>query len=391
MRLLFLTTLSAISFSLPFVFSALGFLVLFFLIPLLFLKRNHFRYGFIWGMIAYGINYIWFYILLINKSTASIKLATVIYIIILTYSALTSAIWFYITDLLSKIIGRTVSLILSSVLYFYTLDKWMFWFFGTGYPFLNPIIPLMNYPSFRRLLCYLLFITGINSTSIEPDFYHLPKQKSVTINSDYRFVYLKPCSRKGRNLDAYEVYKNLKSLKLERNKDKIFVLGPETTYPYALRSENKLLSMWASVMPNNASLLLGTGRGEGKEFYQTVCQINKGLIINYYDKTHRVPFVERLPRYMEWASFLFDDKVFISKGKNLPENEVFTLGGGFTIKPVLCSELFMKKLEKVDSEALVAFVNDDWFCSYFRHNLTLLARLKGLVLGAKVLFVGHQV
>ena len=103
------------------------------------LWRNKFFYGFLWGLVAYGLHFIWIYILLVEKSHATSLLAFFLYFLIVIYSALTSGLWFMGVSFFNRFFKKNViSFFVSTFLYFFLLDRWMFWFFNSGYPFLNP-------------------------------------------------------------------------------------------------------------------------------------------------------------------------------------------------------------------------------------------------------------
>jgi hypothetical protein len=100
--MMFLTIASALLFSLPFIFPFyLGFLIIFFWVPLIFVFKKHpskrgiFLYGFLWGIIVYGLNFFWFFDLLMKKSGVGTKLSLFLYLIFVCYAALTSSVLFF--------------------------------------------------------------------------------------------------------------------------------------------------------------------------------------------------------------------------------------------------------------------------------------------------------
>jgi apolipoprotein N-acyltransferase len=408
--MMFLTIASALLFSLPFIFPFyLGFLIIFFWVPLIFVFKKHpskrgiFLYGFLWGIIVYGLNFFWFFDLLMKKSGVGTKLSLFLYLIFVCYAALTSSVLFFLIRL---------KFILFPVLffvYFLFLSSHLFWFLGEGYPFLNPIIPLMSYKIFSV-----------------PKIYRMPKLGAVEIGR-CGFFYLKPSSAEGCALSknarfcAQQIYKDLKKLNLESEKKnfrKIFILGPETTFPFALDCRGNFIRLWEKVLPENCSLLFGSLRNKVsaplrvvkrestprrrrgahkkrafciKKQYQTVYWLSKEKSC-FYDKTHCVPFVEKLPKFWKkfaWAKkFFLQGRLSIAKGKNVTNK--FDFMSKISVRPALCSELFFEHLGVEEGQThIIAFVNDSWFCSYFREILFLTARLKAFTLGVPMIYVGH--
>lgn len=401
---LLLIILSALTYSAAFLFpDYCAWMILLFLIPLIHHKTQTFLSGFLWGGIAYGIHFIWLYILLSQKSHAGPWISLLLYIFIVLYAAITSGVWFIFIGFVTRYINKFLSIFISSCVYFVFIKHYMFWFLGTGYPFLNPLIPLVKYKFFCFLFSVLL------GSSIVPQFYHLPKEGDLILNhgkDTYAFCYLPPCTRRterGCFLQMCDHLKNLQLQKRSQNYDAVFLLGPETTYPYRFNNKNWLLRRWGDLLPSNTHMLLGsayvikTAKIPLKvriKRHQSVYWLKGCLIMQRYDKTHRVPFTEKLPSYWKrkkWARSLFDDRVFIKKGKN-KSGTLFHLTSTFSMRPILCSELFMKYDLDCSGKPdfLVAFVNDDWFCGYFRRILLMLARYRGIMLGKSLVYVGHQ-
>jgi apolipoprotein N-acyltransferase len=197
----------------------------------------------------------------------------------------------------------------------------------------------------------------------------------------------------------------LKSLNLEelsQKYKKIFLIGPETTYPYTFNDKKWLVKRWGELLPDNVHMIFGSGllNKIRKKTYQTVYWTKESLIMQHYDKTHRVAFTEKIPRFIKkykrtrvgaWLYKLFEGRAFIGKGRNRPENEIFCLDNDLVIKPILCSELFMKNISKAtrNYHLMVAFLNDNWFCGYFRNILLKLARLRGIFFERPLIYVGH--
>jgi apolipoprotein N-acyltransferase len=412
--------LSALLFSIPFLFPAyFGFFILFFWVPLIkiFDKNVLLQYtsptatkliqvGFLWGIIAYGIHFIWLLDLLIKKSNATLLFSVFIYSFIVFYAALTSAIWFFFLSLCYSIrmglVGAT-SGATASVLYFFLLDRYMFWFLEgrlsgglSGYPFLNPLIPLMQY---KKMFVFVLSIIGCKV----PEVFFMPQNRVVKL-CGREFVYIEPTK------NAFEICKNLHSTEaLAPGKENLIFVGPETTLQFPLNKKKSLVRLWCDVAPPGSSILLGSLReavapkkkksvavrdtycnNKIKQF-QTIYHLRQGLIIAYYDKRLLVPFSEKIPKWWRgwsWAGDLFLKNQYpISRGRG---SEIFNLP--YRVRPLVCSELFEMSRGEIcaqDSDLLIAFVNDSWFCPYFRKIMVLGAAFKSWWCGKTLLYVGH--
>jgi len=371
-------------FSIPFLFSDyFAWSIIFFPISLFFIRdrvSKFFLYGFVWGLVAYGLHFLWLFDLLVRKSSASVWFSLTLYVCIVLYASLTSSIWFFAS--------RFISWFFASLIYFFLLNSYMFWFLGTGYPFVNPFIPLMRYKSVST-------------------FYHMPKQKRAVLRDcagkTYAFAYLSPCPAPIKE-DIFactsHIYRQLEKLRLGEwasEYDRVVVVGPETTFPFALNKNKDLIGFWGQLLPENCSIMLGSVRLGGEQrdrFYQTVYWLGRRLIINFYDKSQGVPFTEQLPHFWKrygWARLLFlDGKLSVSKGT---EGRLFVMSPACSIQPLICSELFLAGNLNgfVSKPPLIAFVNDSWFCGYFRKTMVFLSKLNACFYDRGVMYVGHVI
>ncbi|MCK4517883.1 hypothetical protein KAT92_03845 [Candidatus Babeliales bacterium] len=396
---------SALTFSLPFLFvENLAWLIFFFPVSLFLIFQKNLTKplacGFLWGLIAYGLHFIWLLDLLIKKSNATVLFSIFLYFVVVAYTASTSAIWFWVTSLVAK---RTspLAFLLTTPIYFFLLDRYMFWFFQSGYPFLNPLIPLMRYKS---VACFLsFFLAGFGWKGGEINF--MPQQKQIALQTEKGvgclFIYLYPSQNKNMHEAATEIKRQIKSLNLKKQAksyDCICVVGPESTFPFYLNQHKEYVSWWMSGLPENVSLTLGAYSQEKQKNYQSVYNLKAGLIKIRYDKSHRIVFAEKFPRWLKknkWAGGLFlKNKQSIKKGKNISEEQLFQLAPNLSLTTLICSELFFISTGELlkrakDRDFCVAFVNDSWFVPYFRKIMMLSARLKTLFLGKRILYVGH--
>ncbi|MFH1461422.1 MAG: hypothetical protein ABIF12_00530 [bacterium] len=405
--LLLKTILSALLFSFSFLFiNNLGFLIIPAFILLFDIVNNNYRIGrlvllsFFWGLIAFGLHFIWLYELLLNKSGATLFLATGLYFFIIIYSGLLTTIYFFILnklfDISNLIINKIIVFITVTFSFFYFIDKNYLFFLGkeSGYPFLNPLIPLAKYKWF--LLIYS-FIFSPNQTTNKLQEKFLKENK---------IIYLKPLVKSyDNNYNATTmgqiIYQQLANLNLEKYLYKyknIILLSPETYFPYSLNKNKKIVKLWSTILPESSYFFVGSQREKTNKqnklkIYQTVFLLESGRIIDFYDKKHRALFAEFIPNIFKnskWSSSLFlNGKVKFTAGC---QNKTFKITQEFTIIPKICSEFFCRvDLNiKEDVSFLFLFVNDSWFMNYFKNMMQNLAYLISCELNLIVFYNNHK-
>jgi apolipoprotein N-acyltransferase len=376
-------------------------------------------YGFTWGILVFSVHFIWLLILLLEKINACKSFALFSYSFTVFYFSLTSALWLcalsflieFFANLqphtrhsrldresrqikLTKLASMT-SFCFAGYTYFYFLESYSLWFLGRleGYPFLNPLIPLINFRLFMKILICFGF-------GVQPDFGGLKNTE---------FIHLTPEARQeGESwVDAeYKVLQELCKLKLWERTDqtkKLVVLAPESAFPFPLNKYQSAIELWSNVLPKNTHLFIGSQYKYGEKLCQSVYWIHQRRIKNIYVKKHRVPFVEKIPKFYRNLDLI--RKVFLgdvcqfSRAKALPQAQCFELSEDIIFIPQICSELFFsssyKTFSKIKKEhgkqAFIAFfVNDSWFTGYFKRILYNSAKLKSILSGVPLIYVGHE-
>ncbi len=145
------------------------------------------------------------------------------------------------------------------------------------------------------------------------------------------------------------------------------VIWSETSVPYAIGEDEKLLQELKKATPPNGVLITGAlrlQRDEAKvKVWNSVFTLNQNGVANYYDKHHLVPFGEYIP----FAKYLpFVEKITGGDGEGFGEGEgAQTLEGqGFSYSPLICYEIIFAD-EVVNKnhrpDLLVNVTNDAWF------------------------------
>lgn len=176
--------------------------------------------------------------------------------------------------------------------------------------------------------------------------------------------------------DPAEKYRNfLRHIHLSNEADQTdvrAVIWSETSVPYAIDDNADLMELLTRSINNKAILITGGLRIEYtditkttiKNVWNSVFAINKGGIIDYYDKHHLVPFGE----YVPFANLLpFVDKITDgASGFSTGEGPQTLETGHFNFSPLICYEvIFPSKIidKKNRPDLLINVTNDAWFGS----------------------------
>ncbi len=384
----------------------LGFLVLFFWIPLFFVFKKinsssmAFRAGFVWGILSYIPHCFWLLILLLTKSEATWLLATAIYTFVIFYFSLSAGIWGIVYYKVSKSfkVGRALFFLITMYGYFYFLDKYGLWIVSYenikkgigGYPFFSPLIPLASFKLFLRgfsLVYFLIFGVDcrVNKLPMAYKIFHLQPDENFYRNSP--------------EVAGQRIYHKLAALDLNNIKykeTKLIVVAPESTFPFDLNAPSEIIDLWSCVLPKNSHLLIGGVSSKREEkrvkWFQSIYEVNAGRIINSYDKNHLIPFVENQPKF--WKKFNFSSQLFLLNKRELSKgcgSIDFQISDQFHISPKICSEIFFLPLERLNGKnCIFAFINDSWFISSFRFWMKNYLKLLSIRLGRPILYIGFN-
>ncbi|MFA6535163.1 MAG: hypothetical protein WCS92_02835 [Candidatus Babeliales bacterium] len=413
-------------------------------------SKQFFWQGLAWGMLVFSVHFVWLLVLLLDKVKSGKCFAIFAYAFGMTYFSLTSALWFVITAFLIKKFSRyyipqILIFFATCYGYFYLLENYALWWLGRieGYPFLNPLIPLINFKLFIKALMFtgILFSRGVgsyntyNSGVISNNYAGLSAAK-LDKPDYFEFIYLKPeIVSVDQNLVSYEyqIYRKLCDLKLWERRDEhkqFIIFAPESSFPFPLNTHPGVIELWSNVLPDNAHLLIGTQYKLNEKICQAVCWLNKCRINNFYVKKHCVPFVEKIPHFykkLKPIQDVFLSRVFpegvaqFSRAKKLRQQNYFefncldslhkNIHDKIIFIPQICSELFFVSSYKLffdiaranscgskDNQQVVQsqhayiifFVNDSWFLNYFKKIMQDSVRLKSVLSGVPLIYIGHK-
>lgn len=432
---------SAIAYSLAFFYPLyLGWLVLFFLIPIYCAIRKcknsiqAVKAGFFWGLIAFGMHFAWLFRLFLSYSNLLRIVSLGLYITIILAFSCMAAIWFYFcfrfTSIEYKFLKyRAVKITIFcflTFLFFRFLSMYGLFFLAIpeGYSFFSPLLALTRYRwflHFYAVCCSLLNLNFVDFKVAKP-----PLKEEIIISDTILsnkleigfpipLYYIHPDVEEHLTSDmsivSQRIYHKLTALKLLNQKfsSPILVVTPEATFPFSLNENENQVKFWSNALPLEAYFLLGSYRsssvmknGEPKDkHYQSVFFIKDGKIIDFYDKTHAVPFFEKVPKF--WKSYLWADQIFIkdahkmSKGKNNGQVKRFNIPGYIDLIPQLCSEMFCDRsiVFNIDdankgNSIIVWLVKESWFMNYFADLMESHAMLISIKLKTPILYVGYK-
>ncbi|MFA6527515.1 MAG: hypothetical protein WCT20_03780 [Candidatus Babeliales bacterium] len=410
-------------------------------------------YGLLWGYVVFGSVSWWALVVLCRYSDAHIIGSLCLYAVAIGYFAMTVALWFGATwgwiwwcdgliknenldpglrrgDNNNVHMNNTVNvrrrhhrafvitakalihflnecekyvgIIGLGIGYFIFVDRWILFPLGKveGYPFIMPYVPLAACKPFLQACALISYwCNGVETAAHQ-------WQEQIELN------YIAPVVNKNHCQQVYadkpsavgqEIYWRL--CKAQRDVDKakttLFV-GPESAYPFVVNNDQTTISLWQSALNEHQYLLMGGYYEIKGKLYQTIFQWDKGRIMHFYVKKHCVPFVEKI--HHSWRALLCAHNLFLkglrffSRGNYHIGCGILQVPGRVDIIPQICSELFMKtntkeiqtKKRASRHPVVFVFVNDSWFCVYFKRLMQLIARLKAAWWGIDVVYIGHD-
>lgn len=398
--------LSAALFNGAFFFSDyLGWLVIFFLVPLgfFFIRKNSsivtIKAGFLWGLLVFGGHFTWLFDVLMSHSRAPWWLCAVMTLVVVIYFSLSSICWFAATRALydwSKSI--LFALGISALGYWLFIEYLILWpaRLGYGYPFINPCIPLASYKLFLRIIACIFGLTPI------------------TYNTHEKIVYIPPVVNKIKNSRApwatdpngvgRQIYKALYAHG-KQTEEPVFLLAPESMFSFPLNNYPDIIQLWSRALPARQHFFIGTVYAEQGRQYQAVFWLQAGLIIKIYVKKCLTPFVERIPK--SWRGFAGAKQAFMTGSQEFSDelitsthnliDTIFEPDETTRFIPQICLEFFMcggarsfdhLRAPKKNTKILFC-ANDSWFNRPFRDILYKLSVLKAQLIGLPVVYVGH--
>lgn len=355
--------------------------------------------GLLWGILFFSIHFVWLAHLLVKTTHLSLAACFLCYSGVVVYYAVAAGIWLAVSMLLK----RSLLIFLGTfILYFHWITSYSLWFFThvRGYPFLSLLIPLTGHRWFlSALVAFNTYITPPRAelTTQENLPIHLVKQHEQGLTTHYHLTAggkrykiigmrlpedlcgpsIRACEKRTPLMLGQFLYHTLTSIDFHitaHTYEKIYIMAPESTFPYALERFPEVVSLVQGCLPPQAVFIFGSIHKRGEKSFQSLFTLTSSALTCWYDKKVLINGTEiALP----WPlpSF-FPEPPSLVSGSGIPH---FTLESpAFTFVPFVCAEAFIKRqLAPHDKPYITcAYVNDAWFLPYMQELLFLLFRLQ---------------
>lgn len=399
-------------------------LCFFFLIPLFYsneIKENgknkeiglcSFAMGFLWGLIFFSLH--WGALVPIFATRSHAPHALIAFFFLLLYGALHAGVWFWC--------ARFILFPVATCIYFLWMRYAVFWIFGIGgYPFAWPLLPLaedarwlfaMPYLREEGLLVATLFAqyffvkglvqqcmkyVALSCACMIPFLigWLMPcsVQKPPPVLSHVTYAPVIPCSTPYALDRAQEINDAMVHARQKKPHASI-ILMPESTYPWALNSDEDMVQLWAdNALVDGVTLIIGAYYHDHAKNakYNGLYAITRDGIQHFYGKRRLVPFIEYMSwpwQISHWCCALFlDGRAGFCAGAEI---SAVCLGDGVMWELLVCSDLFLGSYKFECDKPLLCIVNDSWFeVRPLSTLMFLFAKSAAMLAGQDMIYVSY--
>lgn len=415
--------------------AALSFCSLLFLLPIFYgALLNHrfsWAHGFVWGSIFFAVHLRASLYCIAMHNTALQGLLFVCCII--GYCAAHTGLWIAISSYVCKLhkgslVWAACAWSLVTTLFFWLFYRYGLWIAGDGHGYFGALfwLPLMRREALLPVVAYCGFFlsTAIVIVCQALGAYYLTYAQgrywimaSITLMYVYTAVarhtrieqapgWLAYCCWIAEDFSrhhehphdrAHRIASVLASAVAQHPQAQLFLL-PESACPYAVNHEEHLLAWWFDILHPDSLVLFGGHHKCTHKTHNTIFVAHNASIIFFYDKTSLVPGAEYIPPL--WISFNQRLKNIISSSFTpAPSaNSLWCLPPSLgmpaiTIKPIICSELFLDTNLKTSPPGTVhvCLVNDSWFATDpgMQELMFLYAKAHAVLENRAYLYISH--
>ncbi len=422
--MIFLLTLAALCYLIPFYFPIAWPLIwLFpsFLLHLSFYKTLSPKAIIIWSVTVTTFHLLPLCNSLIAMAAGPFLFKLVAPFLLILYVSLYPIAWLMITSaLLRSVSSFSLFLFLWTIffwLYLLVLEYALLWPFGRceGYLFINPLLPLafvphllapLHYASMPFVLlwfcCIISTMYGVyvsshtmyklillalsvpwvivtlhTPTELPPDWLntvgHLPLSfpYSISVESGQKVIFH----------ELNQLYQNNSSLAL--------IVMPESSWNNALLTHQKKLE-WLINHPIK-NIIMGSFAEDKKQNYNCLYWYNNGIQSRRHDKRHAIPLTERITlNALTFCTTLYFQKSPPVSPSPKPRH-LLKIPHITTFMPYICSELYCNTSpDDPTYYPLLVTSNDSWFMPHFQKLMALAGRLRGIQWNRSILYISFH-
>jgi hypothetical protein len=379
--------------------------------------------GVLWAIVFYGLH--WYEVAILSQLHGEGMARYAVMPFLVIYSALYAGIWFWSASQLSAITKRPALIwIFMTWIYIIFMQRVAFWILGRvqGYPFSFPLIPLAQHPQLLHALQYLhphmlLFMLIAGSWYAAAALHsQTSKERALAlacyvpflvgilqIGGDHNnalpvrystYGYVSPASLPNHPLERVGKLAQCCNVLVKKNPCITHILTPESTLTIPFNvNQAAFEALTHNLSDQTLTIILGSQRKKGEEYYNCCYFLHNRLIIQGYDKSLMMPYTEYLPN--NWLNveginriFLHNKRVMIGSRK---ESD-FDFGQNFNLMPKICSDYYLDWYDEPQQTKipLLLMVNETWFeGKVMRHLMQLTARYGALARRQDIIYVGY--
>ena len=420
-----LLTISAIIYSLAFVYGNIfWWLTFLFLVPLIYCALHYnlsFKEGYYWGFLMLTLHMHGVLYSVMCMAEGPFYCRIIPSLVCVAYASFYSAFFFWLGNSVAR--KNLLIWILIFWSYIYVMEHYCLWIFGIceGYFLIHPLLPLAHYPQLLWLLPYvgksfltliLVMISAImsavcykfNGTKllyvVLLSLFFVPGLFIVHDNSCPAWLnkigYLPLLSYDPIQLSrmANTVGTILKEFIREHPHVQIVIMPESALYTSAFTTIPELLKSWDSEhIGKPLHVIFGAFRWEDDKRYNTLHWVYDGTLQAYYDKRHAMLLTERMPAWCDMQ--LVKDLYF---GKEPPiavsttARPLLKIMPEIELVPYICSELFFNDQpdDNFEYQTILALCNDRWIRgAYVADLMYLIARFKAVQWQRDIVYISY--
>lgn len=184
-------------------------------------------------------------------------------------------------------------------------------------------------------------------------------------NISYNVRLIQPCIAQSEKWDNEKIRHNFEIHKIlsmyDYEKPVNAIIWSESSLPFLIESNKEMLEEIKNIIPENCFLITGGIRKDQNKIFNSLFVINKNGILDFYDKSHLVPFGEYIPlRSINPFPKITEGFSDYNAGDGIKTISVDKLP---PFSPLICYEVIFpsKVVTKPRPDWIINITNDSWF------------------------------